>query len=254
MSEEDFNNLDEDDLRVKYKNLQISENYNKFKLNILIENSSLIENNIDYCEINFNGLILYNKPFNINNDNYQTLYNYISEKASINISKIYPEYYDHIDIYDHLKILKINKIYDDEITINSEENNNEFFKKIYHIVLNQFGNMNNYHSDNITYYSYIYIPKLKDLINYINNISNTCIKKILKEIKNENINNNYFNSVNHHLIITPFILNYNLPQDILNIIKEIEELQKEAEGDKKLSKKDRKMLRRLVLAKKLKSL
>ena len=84
--------------------------------------------------------------------------------------------------------------------------------------------MNNYHSDNITYYSYIYIPKLKDLINYINNISNTCIKKILKEIKNENINNNYFNSVNHHLIITPFILNYNLQQDILNIIKEIEEI------------------------------
>jgi hypothetical protein len=226
MSEEDFNNLDEDDLRVKYKNLQISENYNKFKLNILIENILLIESNIDYCEINFNGLILYNKPFNINNDNYQTLYNYISEKASINISKIYPEYYDHIDIYDHLKILKINKIYDDNNIINEEESNNIhlFLKKIYHLILNQFGNMKFYHSDNITYYSDIYIPKIKDIINFINNVSNNYIKKILKEIKSENINNDYFNSVNHHLIITPFILNYNLPEDILNIIKEFEEI------------------------------
>lgn len=44
----------------------------------------------------------------------------------------------------------------------------------------------------------------------------------------------------------------NIPMEKIN--SKIEELQKEAEGDKKLSKKDRKMLRRLVLAKKLKSL
>ena len=37
------------------------------------------------------------------------------------------------------------------------------------------------------------------------------------------------------------------------IDKKIEELEKEAEGDKKLKKKDRKLLRRLVLAKTLKS-
>jgi hypothetical protein len=87
--------------------------------------------------------------------------------------------------------------------------------------------MENYHSDNITYYSDIYVPNLKNLINYIDNIlnnNNNYMENILKEIKNENINNNYFNSINHYLIITPFILNYNLPQDILKIIKEIKEI------------------------------
>ena len=86
--------------------------------------------------------------------------------------------------------------------------------------------MKYYHSDNITYYSNTYLPNLKDLIIYIDSIFNISnyMKIILKEIKNENINNNYFNSINHHLIITPFILNYNLPEDILNIIKEIKEI------------------------------
>jgi hypothetical protein len=240
MSKEEFNNLDKDDLRVKYKNVQISENYNKLKLNILIDNIILIENNIDYCETNFNGLILYNKPFNINNDNYQTLYNYISEKAVLNISNQYPEYYDHINIYEHLKILKFNNNYNELQYIKechelvniiydpfNNNNNHIYLKKIYHLVLTQFGNMENYHSDNITYYSDIYVPNLKNLINYIDNIlnnNNNYMENILKEIKNENINNNYFNSINHYLIITPFILNYNLPQDILKIIKEIKEI------------------------------
>ena len=42
-----------------------------------------------------------------------------------------------------------------------------------------------------------------------------------------------------------------VPMEIID--KKIEELEKEAEGDKKLKKKDRKLLRRLVLAKTLKS-
>jgi len=43
-----------------------------------------------------------------------------------------------------------------------------------------------------------------------------------------------------------------IPDDKIN--SKIEELEKSAEGDKKLSKKERKLLRRLVLAKTLKSL
>jgi len=42
-----------------------------------------------------------------------------------------------------------------------------------------------------------------------------------------------------------------IPDDKIN--SKIEELEKSAEGDKKLSKKERKLLRRLVLAKTLKS-
>lgn len=42
-----------------------------------------------------------------------------------------------------------------------------------------------------------------------------------------------------------------IPMDTIN--DKIEKLEKEAEGDKKLNKKDRKLLRRLVLAKELKT-
>lgn len=66
--------------------------------------------------------------------------------------------------------------------------------------------MNNYHSDNITYYKYHVQPDITDIISFIlQNNSININNKWLNEIKEENINKNiYFNNEIHHLIISPF--------------------------------------------------
>jgi hypothetical protein len=86
--------------------------------------------------------------------------------------------------------------------------------------------MKNYESNNITHYPYTSIPSLKNLTEYLTIVTENekdCTKRWVKEIKNDNIESSkYFNSINHHLIITPFISTYILPYDLQNIINEIE--------------------------------
>ena len=101
--------IDDNDLRkIFLKDIDISAydsyldlsifNLKKDKQKYFNESIELIKENIDWYENEFNGLILYSKPQNITNDSYQDLYNYISEKASSNLSKKYPNYYDHLNI------------------------------------------------------------------------------------------------------------------------------------------------------------
>jgi carboxypeptidase C (cathepsin A) len=81
------------DLHESYLNLSIF-NLKKDKQKLLLDSVDLIKENINWYESEFNGLVLYSKPQNITNDVYQDLYNYISEKASSNLSKKYNNYYD----------------------------------------------------------------------------------------------------------------------------------------------------------------
>lgn len=220
-------NLDDQDLRKilskdinldLYKNISIF-NFDKTKEDILIESINLINSNIDYYEKEFNGLILYSRPQNITKDPYQDLYDYISDKAISNLSKKYPNYYDHIDIYNHLKLVNDLNLFINENLIK------DWLKKIYHLAITQFGNMKDYHTDNLTFFKYYKVPSLDSLINLIKNIPEgiTLTKSWLKEIKDENIETTkYLNSINHHLIITPFISSYPLPEPIQKIIREIE--------------------------------
>jgi hypothetical protein len=227
LSDIELDDLDEDDLRKQIvsdnnDNIKISDNNDKISDNNdkkisdnndkkisdndnikkkLIDNESLILDNINFSNNDYMGLILYNKPINIsNNDAYQDLYSFIIDITnSEQICKI-PYLYDHIDLEHHLKLL--DKTTDNEMC-------NDYLKKIYHLCKTTFGNMKDHFSNNLTYYKYNYIPTIEQLIiflenNNIKNITDTWDKDII----NDNTNN-YINSVNHHIIITPFLLELN---------------------------------------------
>ena len=222
-----FDNLDECDLRKVYNvnihnpndylNLSIF-NFTDYQQHIFNESIQLIENNIDYCEIEFNGLMLYIKSINIADDPYQDLYNYVVDISNINLNKKYTIYNNYHDIYSHLQIIN-------SLTLDSRSNVNDYLKKMYHLIITQFGNMKNFHSDNITFYSNYNVPSLNNIIEFIINDDNTITKKWLNEILIENIDKTkYFNSINHHLLITPFLFAYKLPHNISIIAKEIKHI------------------------------
>ena len=95
LSDEEYEELDEDDLRKTINMTDIDENIK----NKLIQNETLIIENINYCNTEYIGLILYVKPINIiNNDSYQDLYSYIIDKTNYEQSKLNPLLYDHIDL------------------------------------------------------------------------------------------------------------------------------------------------------------
>jgi hypothetical protein len=212
---------DENDNRFKFiQNLSNEEiNYYKsidcFKLNnndLLIDSIKLIEENIDYYADKYMGLIIYNKPFYITEDPYQDIYNYISEKANNIIIAKYPEYYEHTNLENHINIIN-----------NNSFSVSDYLKKIYQIVITQFGSMKEYHSDNITFYTNYYTPSIQNIINYIeNNKINEQTKIWYNDIMKDNIKNNYISSLSHHILITPFINKFVLPENIAIIIKQLD--------------------------------
>jgi hypothetical protein len=215
--------LDDSDLRKlfvitnKLDDLKII-GFDESKIKLISDNFDMIQENISFYEHDFNGLILYSKPQNITKDPYQDIYNFISDKATNNLIKKYPIYYDHLDVNQHLKLIE-------NLKLNLNQDPNDYLKKMYHLVITQFGNMTEFHSDNLTWYKYLYTPSLTNLINYIEEIPLDVnqTKKWLTEIKQENVGPvNYLNSINHHLLITPFISFYNLPPEIKKIIGELE--------------------------------
>ena len=98
---------------------------------------------------------------------------------------------------------------------------------MYHLTITQFGNMKDFHSDNLTFYSHYYIPSISNILLFLSTIPEEInqTKKWLLEIKEENIkSNDYLNSINHHILITPFISYYNLIPDIKKIINEFDSM------------------------------
>ena len=191
--------LDENDLRKifcenienidSYKDFSIF-NFNEYNTKLLIDSINLIEENIDYYDSTFNGLIIYNKQINITNDVYQDLYNFVNEKTSINLSKLYPQYYEYNNINQHFE----------EHTSYSV---NDYLKNIYNLVFIQFGNMKEIYN-NLTYYQYHQCPKVDNIIEFINQINPNQTNIWLNEIKNDNVNK-YLDSDNHYTLISPFI-------------------------------------------------
>jgi len=225
MDSNDFDLLDDSDMRKlfvisnKPDDLTVL-GFDENKIKIISDNSNMIQENISFYEYDFNGLILYSKSQNISIDPYQDIYNFISEKATNNLTKKYPVYYDYMNINQHLKLIT-------NLKLNLNQDPNDYLKKIYHLTTTQFGNMNKYHSDNLTWYKHLCTPSLHNLINYISDIHTDInqTRKWLNEIKHENVSQtNYLNSVNHHLLISPFIslYNRNIPPEINKIISELE--------------------------------
>jgi hypothetical protein len=197
--------LDEDDLRFKlkkkYKELNYPFDINKidktefdYYMNKL---SSLLD--ISSEEDNFCGLPLYVKQFYFMEDKCENIYVYFNEIIVEKLIKDNPVIYDNFninEIINNTKIISLNDIND---------NINSYLKKIYHLVITLFGNMINYNSNNFTYYKNYDTPPIGLIIKFLEDNQN--IKEIWEnEIKNETTTqNNYLNSINHHLIITPYI-------------------------------------------------
>ncbi len=227
LSETEYNNLDHNDLRYILRqnvtNLDIYKSNECFcldetKIKLIIESDKLFEENLDYCEPDYMGLVLYTKPQNTTNDSYQDLYNYVVEKANTNLLKTQPKYYDHIELTNHLAYIKQNNIYDENVI-------DDYLKKIYHLMITQFGSMKDYHSDNITFYKHYQVPCIKDICSYIDSLQDKSekVKQWLSIIKNDNLKpEQYLNSINHHLLITPFINAYVLPKNLKDIIENID--------------------------------
>ena len=234
----DFDNLDEDDLRKMlnvnitnpedYLNLSVFK-FTEYQREIFNTSIQMIEDNIDYTEKAFNGLVLYTKNTNSTfgasdgimlfghiDDPYQDLYNYVVDLSMLYLNTNYNKYYNYNNITTHLQIVQNLNSYN---TDNSDPNN--YLEKLYHLITSQFDNMCNFHSNNITYYKYYEMPSLHSIIQFL--LTNNKIELCLlwnEKIKNENIEL-YFNSTAHYLLITPFIFTYNTRNDLLSIAKEM---------------------------------
>ena len=197
--------LDEDDLRFKLKNkyqkLDFPLNLNlidKYEFNLQMKKLLLILD-ISDDEDKYCGLPIYSKQFYLSEDNYENLYLHFNENIISDLIKNYPVVYD---VESSLLNSKSEGI------IDYNKNNNEiesFLKKIFHLVVTLYGDMTLYNPNNFTYFKGYTIPTLSSLVNFLNTNKNL-EKKWTKEILNENVNSdNYINSINHHLLITPYI-------------------------------------------------
>jgi hypothetical protein len=228
LSEDEFDKLNECDMRKVYlKEIDIDERekymdliifgFNENQKKTFIDSVKLIEENIDYYETQFTGLIVYTKPMNLTSDPYQDIYNYIVEKSSLMLNKYHPIFYDYIDINLHYMLIE------NTISKKYKSDSNDYLKKIYHLIITQFGSMKEFHTDNITFYKYNTCPSLNNIIEFLKiNLNENLTKKWLKEIKEENIKpDKYLNSISHHILITPFLFDYGIPNEISILINAI---------------------------------
>ena len=206
-----YNNLDKEDIRYKlldqnkdfdwqtYLNKLVEVKINNVGIREHIKNSlhgylDQMLDCFDFSSLENYGLTAYTKPFIRTHDNYQDLYNILSENtiAELNVKNkiLYEPTKDN-----HLDLLKSEYSYDMCYS---------YIKKIFHLVTSFFGDLTNYHTNNISAYSYDYIPKIEYLVKYLN--ENNDLDKIVNEIKNENLSESeYFNTVNHHIFITAYL-------------------------------------------------
>ena len=196
--------LDHDDIRYKlinkYKTMDFPFNINSlsqmlYKEGLIIFDKLLNILDISDTEENFCGLPTYNKPFFfVNDNNYQNLYFSFTENISSELEKKNPLIYDYNNI---------NSILENEsLVINNTDIEYLYLKKIYHLVTTLFGNMKNYNCNNFTYYKYYDTPSVNSLIIFLENNKFNFDKEISNETVDETL---YFNSINHHIIITPYL-------------------------------------------------
>jgi hypothetical protein len=189
-------------------------NYNNI-LQLVDKHKTLIEISKN---INNDDLIINNKSFYIEDNSYQTLYNYVVYKAESmlddNINRPFKKFFDDIKnaLNEYINITK--------------NNNVENYLKLF-ISLNQlfFLNFNLYTPYNTIYYNDNIAPSIDMIIQYIKlNDMNNLQKQthdILKQfLKTEEA---YFNPISHHLFITPYIINIIDTSNNLNI-KHIESM------------------------------
>jgi len=188
--------LDETDIRFSIlKTHTLTWNkYSEHQKDLINSIKDQLLENLDYTNMENFGLSTYVKPYLKTKDNYQDLYNILSESTVTELNNKNKFLYEttKTDFFN-----QIDKDYDLNICYT-------YMKKIYHLTTSFFGNLETYHTNNITSYQYDQTPKIEDIIKYLN--ENDDVKKWIKDIEEDNLkDNDYFNSVNHHVFITPYL-------------------------------------------------
>jgi|SaaInlStandDraft_7_1057024.scaffolds.fasta_scaffold00626_11 hypothetical protein len=157
------------------------------------------------------GLTRKNISYEYSNDNYDTFYNLIKNNA---IKYVYEKLN-----YDFIKKLNPKNCYKEYINYTNKSDIYNFF-----LVLTKqteiLFDINKYNPCNLFYCSSFYGPNINYIINYINKNDMSIF------FNRQNNNNIYFNKLNHHIFITPYLYNSqylsffknNYIKNILNIL------------------------------------
>jgi len=194
-----------------YNKLKTTTNpFNKFFSDEKLEKfSENLKNNLNNYrdECNMNYILKYQRPLELEENNYQNLYKYICDLASRKGSENYPN------------IFKTNSVDSD----NNEEIVYNYLLIFYYMIKHFFKSIEDYNPFNLTHYKYVNAPSLDSLISYLNvNDLEKLSEKLENNINMNNIEpNNYFNNLSHHLFITPYLLK----SDYLNKISSIDNIE-----------------------------
>tara|TARA_B110000908_G_C10263767_1_gene461614 strand:- start:500 stop:2761 length:2262 start_codon:yes stop_codon:yes gene_type:complete len=149
----------------------------------------------------------YVKQMDLEENNYQNLYKYISVKSYNIGQKKYPN------------IFKSDYTKEEGIEEESSEMIENYLLMYYYMITTFFKNMENYNTYNLIHYKYISAPSLDSIISYLNKTNlNELSHKFNKIIKDNIIKKDkYFNNLSHHLFITPYLLKSNYLKKIVSI-------------------------------------
>lgn len=218
--------LEDEDLRKKYYLDYRKRNKNGVPKNIF--DLTLIPDNLkkkyisiretllkflDFFEEENFGLQLNNKIQMLVNSSYQDMYNYIYKKSELISMNNYKNFYKPYNYF--IKDLKkIRKQF-----VKDDEKIDSYLMNLYYHVKVYFNNMKNYNPCNFVCYEYFDVPRLHHINLYIeNNLTNKLYEKWNKKIDSlQATNDRYFNSLSHHIFITPYLRNSDYLDKIDNI-------------------------------------
>lgn len=230
------NNLEVEDLRYIYYNKYKTNNEN-IPINPLDTNSlpdnfkkqyENIKNHllkfIDFFDDKNVGLQINNKIQLIDENSYQDLYKYIYRETVLISQKKYKRFYKPFPY----KVVKLNE-YSKYLSNGNEE---EYIRFLYYYVKVYMNDMSDFNPCNFMCYKEYSCPSLSNLVLFIqNNNVNNLYEKWDKYIYENTVDyDNYFDSISHHLFITPYLKNSSYVDKINNIPKLpliLEELEKE---------------------------
>jgi hypothetical protein len=172
-------------------------NYNNI-ISLVEKHKTLIEiaNNLNEDE-----LVITNKNFYIEENSYQTLYNYIVHKSEMMLDT-------NINRTNKIFFSDVKMATNDYVNITNDCNVEKYLSLYISILQLFFYDFNLYTPYNLIYYDDNLAPSLDTIIQYIKlNDLNKLQNQIYNKLTEFTNNINYFNPISHHLFITPYIIN-----------------------------------------------
>lgn len=196
--------LDDNDIRKILYNEFIKENKNVEIENPFLKNfgqhlnthltqlEELLEDYLDFLDLENYGLMNNSYNIEIGENMYQNLYNFISTESYLGNT---------------IKNISF------DFKIEEEDNNQveEYLLMLHFIVKNFFNDMEFYKSTNLTRYSYDTTPSIENILKFLEETNIENLENNFNIIIDSNIldKEKYIDSILHHLIITPYLLDSN---------------------------------------------